>query len=223
MLIAGFRKTSFVDFPGKISAVVFTPGCNMRCWYCHNSHINAGEVTLVEESEVMDYLRRRRDMLDGVVISGGEPTLQKDLRGFIVQLRELGYPIKLDTNGTNPRILAGLMSDGLLDYVAMDIKAPLSRYKVMTCTDDDIAAIRQSINLLINGGVEYEFRTTFAPGLAPDDMEELTADIAGASRLFIQQYRRVSDGSPDPLPPSELERAAEIARRTIPDCRIRGL
>lgn len=223
MLIAGFQKTSFVDYPGKISAVVFTPGCNMRCWYCHNSHINAGEVELIEEGEIFAYLRRRSDMLDGLVISGGEPTLQKDLRGFIVQARELGYAIKLDTNGTNPRVLSGLMSDGLLDYVAMDIKAPLDRYGSITCTEDDMSAVRRSINLLINGGVDYEFRTTFAPGLLPEDMDALAADIAGAKRYFIQQYRKISADAPEPHAPSEVERAAHIARERLGNCTVRGL
>lgn len=223
MLIAGFQKTSFVDFPGKISAVVFTPGCNMRCWYCHNSHITAGEVELIELSEIMEYLHRRRDMLDGVVISGGEPTLQKGLRDFILMVRELGYAVKLDTNGTNPHVLAELMADGLLDYVAMDIKAPLDSYKAVTLTDDDIAAVRQSINLLINGCVEYEFRTTFAPGLEAEDMSFIVKEIAGAKRYYLQQYRKIFGDAPEPLPPSELERAAEIARSLLGHCQIRGL
>lgn len=223
MLIAGFQKTSFVDFPGKISTVVFTPGCNMRCWYCHNSHITVGEVELIEVSEVMEYLHRRRDMLDGVVISGGEPTLQKGLRDFILMVRELGYAVKLDTNGTNPHVLAELMADGLLDYVAMDIKAPLDSYKAVTLTDDDIAAVRQSINLLINGGVEYEFRTTFAPGLTTEDICSIVKDIAGARRYYLQQYRKISDDSLEPLAPSELEKAAESARTLLGHCQVRGL
>lgn len=223
MLIAGFQKTSFVDFPGKIAAVVFTPGCNMRCWYCHNRHILSGEITLIDEGEVMDYLRKRRGMIDAVVISGGEPTLQKELRDFIGQVRELGYLVKLDTNGTNPHTLAGLMSDGLLDYVAMDIKAPLSAYGTVTRTDDDMGAIRQSINLLINGSVEYEFRTTFAPGLTAEMIGELAGDIAGAKRYYLQQYRRVESGDAAPNTPEQLREAAEIARERLGFCEIRGL
>jgi len=223
MLIAGFQKTSFVDFPGRISAVVFTPGCNMRCWYCHNSHINAGEVELIEESEVMEHLHRRKDILDGVVISGGEPTLQRDLREFILRIRQLGCAVKLDTNDTNPGVLAGLLTDGLLDYVAMDIKAPLDSYKKMTCTDDDMSAIRRSINLLINSGVDYEFRTTLAPGLTPEDIEAIADDISGAKRYFLQQYRKISPDSPSPLPPSEVERAAQLARERLGTCEVRGL
>lgn len=223
MLIAGFQKTSFVDFPSRISAVVFTPGCNMRCWYCHNSHINAGETVLIEESEVMAHLEKRWDVLEGVVISGGEPTLQRDLREFILRVKELGYAVKLDTNGTNPAVLAQLMNEGLLDYVAMDIKAPLDRYREFTCTDDDMSAIRRSITLLINGGVDYEFRTTFAPGLVPEDMNDLCTDIRGAKRLFIQQYRPVLPEHPAPCAPSVTEAAADIARRHIEHCAVRGL
>ena len=223
MLIAGLRKTSFVDFPGKISAVVFTPGCNMRCWYCHNSHINAGEVEIIDEEYVMDYLRRRRDMLDGVVISGGEPTLQRGLREFILRVREPGYAVKLDTNGTNPALLAQLLGDRLVDYVAMDIKAPLHRYRDVTGTDDDLSAIRRSITLLMNSGTDYEFRTTLAPGLSPEDMTALTGCIAGAKRLYIQQYRPVLPGHPAPLPPSEVARAAAIASEGVEQCAVRGL
>ncbi len=223
MLIAGFQKNSFVDYPGKISAVVFTPGCNMRCWYCHNSHINAGEVTLIEQSEVMEHLRRRADVLDGVVISGGEPTLQRDLREFITGVRSLGLAVKLDTNGTDPRTLAGLISEGLIDYAAMDIKAPLHRYADITGTSDDMSAIRQSINLLINSGLDHEFRTTFAPGLTPEDIAAIAGDIAGAKRYFLQQYRRITPDGPQPLPPSELEKAAALARELLGHCEVRGI
>lgn len=223
MLIAGFQKSSFVDFPGKISAVVFTPGCNMRCWYCHNSHITAGEVEIIDEAEVMEHLHRRRDVLDGVVITGGEPTLQRDLREFILRVRSLGYAVKLDTNGTNPVLLAQLLGEGLIDYVAMDIKAPLARYRDITGTDDDMSAIRRSITLLMNSAADYEFRTTFAPCLTPEDVAALAADIAGAKRLFIQQYRPVRPGDPAPLPLSELERAAKAAAGFVARCDVRGL
>lgn len=223
MLIAGFQKTSFVDYPGKISAVVFTPGCNMRCWYCHNSHINAGEVTLIEQSEVMEHLRRRADVLDGVVISGGEPTLQRDLREFIADIRSLGLAVKLDTNGTDPRTLAGLISDGLIDYAAMDIKAPLDRYSAITGTHDDMSAIRQSINLLVNSGIDHEFRTTFAPGLTTGDIVSIAGDISGAKRYYLQQYRRITPDGPEPLPPSELQRAAKLARELLGHCEARGV
>ncbi len=222
MLIAGFQKTSFVDYPGKISSVVFTPGCNMRCWYCHNSHINAGEVELFDESDIMAYLEKRRDILEGVVVSGGEPTLHSDLRDFLLRIKALGYPVKLDTNGTNPLLLSELINEGLVNYVAMDIKAPLSRYRDITCTDDDLSAIRRSITLLINGSVDYEFRTTFAPCLQPEDMNELCADIRGAKRLFIQQYRPVRPDHPAPHPPSALEEAAVVALKQIGQCAVRG-
>lgn len=223
MLIAGLQKNSFVDYPKKLCAVVFTPGCNMNCWYCHNRHIISGEVDLVPEREVLDYLERRKELLDAVVITGGEPTQRPDLRKFIEKVRRFGYLVKLDTNGTNPMTVAQLLSDGLLDYVAMDIKAPLDKYETITDVKCDIGSIRQSINLLINCGVPYEFRTTFAPSLEPSDAALIAEDIAGAERYYIQQYRKVNDADPEPHPPSAVILAAKLARDKLGFCETRGL
>ena len=131
MLIAGFQKTSFVDYPGKIAAVVFTPYCTMRCTYCHNRHILGKEAQLLDEQAVLEYLEKRRDMLDAVVISGGEPTLQKNLPQFISLVKSMGFMIKLDTNGSNPKLLSQLIAEGMLDYIAMDIKAPFEKYSII--------------------------------------------------------------------------------------------
>ena len=151
MLIAGFNKTSFVDYPGVISSVVFTPYCNMNCWYCHNRHILADNgLNLVEQEDVLDYLEKRAGQVKGVVVTGGEPTLQPDLIFFISQVKELGLLVKLDTNGTNPHILKKLMDRKLIDYAAMDIKAPLNKYSETAGTSVDIEKIRESISLLMN-------------------------------------------------------------------------
>ena len=130
MNIAGFQKSSFVDFPGIISCVVFTPGCNMKCGYCHNKHILGGDAPKVDALMVMDYLNKRKGMLKGVVVSGGEPTLQPDLEAFVASVKALGYMVKLDTNGTNPEVVKSLCEKGYIDYVAMDIKANIEKYSL---------------------------------------------------------------------------------------------
>lgn len=211
MLIAGFQKTSFVDYPGKIAAVVFTPYCTMRCTYCHNRHILGKEAQLLDEQAILQYLEKRSDMLDAVVISGGEPTLQKNLPQFISLLKSMGFMIKLDTNGSNPKMLSQLIAEGMLDYIAMDIKAPFEKYSLITQTNDDMDSIRRSVALIMNSGVPYEFRTTFPPSLSPEDIAGLASQIKGAEKYCIQQYRKVDADDPEPHPPSEVKRAAQLA------------
>lgn len=193
MKIAGIQKNSMLDFPGKISAVVFTQGCNMNCGYCHNRRLigPSTQQECIELVEVMAFLEKRRGLLDGVVISGGEPTLQKDLIPFLENVRGLGYLIKLDTNGTNPELLRALILSRLLDYIAMDIKAPLCKYRQVCCSGVDTEKLQQSIDLLKEGWVDYEFRTTYTPELSDEDLVDITRTIRGASRYVLQQYREV--------------------------------
>ena len=155
MLIGGLQKTSLLDFPDKISAIVFTAGCNFRCGYCHNPElINS----IAPVTEVFEFLKNRVGKLEGVVITGGEPCLQKDLPEFIKQVKSLGFAVKLDTNGSYPEMLAKVLPD--LDYVAMDIKAPLEKYSAVANWNGDVENIRKSIDMIMNSGVDYEFRTT---------------------------------------------------------------
>ena len=170
MLIAGFQKLSMVDYPSEPCAVVFVPYCNMNCTYCHNAHILSGQVDLIPVNEVVSYLEKRRDLLRAVVVSGGEPTLQQGLEAFIATVRQLGYYVKLDTNGTRPDVLKRLLSVGYLDYVAMDLKASAEKYDAVTQTKNDISLIRRSVLLLMNSDIPYEFRTTFAPELSKNDL-----------------------------------------------------
>ena len=142
MKIAGFQKTSFVDYPKIVSCVVFTPGCNMRCSYCHNKHILSGNIPEVDELAVLDYLRKRVGVISGVVVSGGEPTLQNDLERFVTVVKNMGYKIKLDTNGTNPEVLKSLCEKGLVDYVAMDLKAPIEKYSEICCAEIDVSKVK---------------------------------------------------------------------------------
>lgn len=215
MLIAGFQKTSFVDYPEKIAAVVFTPYCTMRCTYCHNRHILGKEAQLLEEQAVLEYLEKRKDMLDAVVVSGGEPTLQKNLPQFISLLRNMGFLIKLDTNGSNPKMLSQLIAEGMLDYIAMDIKAPFKKYSLITQTQDDMDAIRRSAALIMNSGLPYEFRTTFPPSLSVEDIAEIAMQIKGAEKYCVQQYRKVDNDDPEPHPPSEVQSAAKLAEEIL--------
>ena len=149
MQIAGFQKNSFVDYPGQIAAVVFCGGCNYNCWYCHNRHILRDYPT-IDEKEVFDYLERRKGAVDAVVFSGGEATLQADLADYMKRVKDMGYLVKLDTNGANPAALKKLLNQNLIDYVAMDIKAPFDKYKEVTGVKADIAAVKESITILLN-------------------------------------------------------------------------
>lgn len=184
MIIGGLQKTSLLDFPEKIAAIVFTMGCNFRCGYCHNPELINGEAKI---EEVFEFLKTRQGKLDGVVITGGEPCLQKDLPEFIKQVKELGFAVKLDTNGSFPEMLEKVLPD--LDYVAMDIKAPLEKYSQIVNVDVDTSKILKSIEVLKNGGVDYEFRTTVVKSqLSFEDFEKIGQLIQGAPRYYLQRF-----------------------------------
>lgn len=184
MIIGGLQKTSLLDFPEKIAAIVFTMGCNFRCGYCHNPELINGEAKI---EEVFEFLKTRQGKLDGVVITGGEPCLQKDLPEFIKQVKELGFAVKLDTNGSFPEMLEKVLPD--LDYVAMDIKAPLEKYSQIVNVDVDTLKILKSIEVLKNGGVDYEFRTTVLKSqLSFEDFEKIGQLIQGAPRYYLQRF-----------------------------------
>lgn len=184
MIIGGLQKTSLLDFPEKIAAIVFTVGCNFRCGYCHNPELINGEAKI---EEVFEFLKTRQGKLDGVVITGGEPCLQKDLPEFIKQVKELGFAVKLDTNGSFPEMLEKVLPD--LDYVAMDIKAPLEKYSQIVNVDVDTSKILKSIEVLKNGGVDYEFRTTVVKSqLSYEDFEKIGQLIQGAPRYYLQRF-----------------------------------
>ncbi len=202
MIVAGLEKCSFVDFPGRLSAVFFVPGCNWNCFFCHNQMLLRCDALYprVNMEDAFDLLRSRRNLLDGVVVTGGEPTLQPGLREFIVQVRALGYAVKLDTNGSRPRVLAGLLADGLLDYVAMDLKAPMAKYESICGVPVDHTDINESIDLIMAAGVDYEFRTTVVPQLTHDDVLAIARRIRGARRYVLQQYRNPAMFSSQEMP-----------------------
>ena len=191
MLIGGIQKTSLLDYPGKISAIIFTQGCNFRCPYCHNPELlKTGEnASLVSVSSVLDFLKTRIGKLDGVVITGGDPCLHKDLPEFIKAVKQLGFLVKLDTNGSFPGMLENLINENLIDYIAMDIKAPFEKYSSIAGCDIDIEKIKRSVHLVLESGIDYEFRTTVVKSmLAYDDFEKIGNEIHGAKRYYLQKF-----------------------------------
>lgn len=191
LLIGGLKKTSLLDYPDKISAIVFTQGCNFRCGYCHNPNLlKANQQEDIYSIDVFfDFLKKRVGKLDGVVITGGEPTLQKDLVSFIEHIKSLGFLVKLDTNGSNPQVLEELLQKKLIDYVAMDIKAPLDKYSEIVCTNIDVDKIKKSRDLLFNSSIGFEFRTTVMKSqLSYEDFEKIGELIKGAPKYFLQKF-----------------------------------
>ena len=191
MQINGFQKLTLLDFPGKVACIVFTPGCNFRCPFCHNAslvtHIDGERI---EEEEILSYLKKRQGLLDGVVVTGGEPTLQGDLADFLGKVKTLGYAVKLDTNGTSPEKLKTLVEKGLVDYVAMDIKNTAANYPVTAgCGSAVLGKVEESIDFLLADTVDYEFRTTVTAELhTPQDIGDIAKRIKGAKRYFLQNF-----------------------------------
>lgn len=185
MQIAGVNCNSFIDYPSKIAYVVFCGGCNFDCWYCHNRPI-LRKFKILDEQEVLSDIKSRGNFIDGVVISGGEPTLQFDLVEFIKKLSPL--PVKLDTNGSKPDVIETLLKNNLLDYIAMDIKAPFSKYATIACCEIDINAIKRSVEIIRSSGLNYEFRTTFSPDLTKEDILEISKHISGAKLYTLGKF-----------------------------------
>lgn len=222
MLIAGLVKNSFVDYPGCIAAVVFVPGCNMDCWYCHNKHLWKSEDE-TEPGSIYEFLETHREFLDGVVISGGEPTMQQGLGEFVDTVKGMGYRVKLDTNGTNPDIVEKLLAR--VDYVAMDVKAPPGGIKRVVTFDMNEAPVWKTADMLLSGTTDYEFRTTFMPLLEIEDIEKIAQRIAGAKRYALQQYRKAKTVklAPEPHRKETLKEAAKAAQKYINEVVIRGI
>lgn len=191
MDIAGLTKNSFVDFPGEIAAVIFTRGCNYDCFFCHNRLLIGHDSSLIDNDEVFAFLKKRVNLLDGVVITGGEPTLQRELKDFIIKVKDLGYKIKLDTNGSCPNVILDLIKNDLdlIDYIAMDYKAPFDRYMDICGVDIDVKKVKESLEIIKQSSVNYELRTTFIPQLDLDDIEVMLSEVNPIDCFAIQQYR----------------------------------
>lgn len=192
MLIDGFQKLTLLDFPNIVSCIVFTKGCNYRCPFCYNSPLvlDKSKTSNYTEDEIFDYLNKRKGLIDGVVISGGEATLQRNIKEFISKIKKMGFKVKLDTNGTNPNVIKNLLEDNLLDYVAMDIKNSFDKYEITvglskTCLD----SVKESIKILKESNIDYEFRTTIVKEFHTiSDIKKILKYIDG-SKYFIQNYQ----------------------------------
>lgn len=183
-------KSSLVDYPGKVACVLFTPGCNYDCFYCHNRILIDGSHDIIDPDYVKGFLEKRAGMLDGVVISGGEPTLQADLISFIRTVKGLGYLVKLDTNGSNPRVVRKLLFEGLCDYYAVDYKATAARYEEICGKGADAAAVLETIRTLLDYQADFEVRTTVIPQLSADDMLCMAAELPQVPRYVLNRYRK---------------------------------
>ncbi len=233
MKVAGFIKTSLLDWDGFIVSTVYLPGCNFRCPFCHNPQLVVGVVDDEEQidwSQVEGYLRENRDFLDGVVVSGGEPTLHHDLHSMLKSIKALGLKVKLDSNGTRPEVLDDLIGAGLVDFVAMDIKAPLDRrYDQLCGVEGQAEKVKTSVKLVIDSGVDHEFRTTVVPIMVKeDDIEDIARSLRGARRYTLQQFRPKVTldpnlGALEPYPVSVLRRMSETAREHVANVRVRGV
>lgn len=195
MRIGGYQKLTLIDYPGKIATTVFTVGCSFRCHFCHNPELVLRAQFPAPnkmEEEFLAHLEKRRGKLEGVCITGGEPTIQPDIIDFIRKIKEMGYVVKLDSNGTRPDVLRRIIKEGLVDYIAMDIKHAPKKYKLATGLTTDIARIKMSVKLIMNSGLPYEFRTTVVPGIHEDeDFDKIAKWIAGAQNYNLQEYREM--------------------------------
>lgn len=230
MLINGFQKLTILDYPGKVACIVFAPGCNFRCPFCHNASLvtHIDKETFLQVDEVLDYLKKRQGLLDGVVITGGEPLLQDGIEDFIAEIKALGYSVKLDTNGSFPEKLISVVEKSLVDYVAMDIKNSKEKYAETIGVDDfDITPIEKSVEFLLQNKVDFEFRTTIVDGFHTlDDIQDIVVWIKGTHKYFLQNF--VDSGDlikPDLKPVSALllKEMQKKASEIIPNVEIRGI
>ena len=230
MLILGLQKTTLLDYPGKIASTIFTGGCNFRCPFCHNRDLvlTPADALAYSSDEIFDHLHKKAKILDGVCITGGEPTLHKDLPDFIKQIKDLGLLVKLDSNGTNPKMLDNLIEEGLIDYVAMDIKHSKIKYNSIACMENfDLKPIEESVEILKAGIIDYEFRTTIIKECHDyNDMEEIGQWLSGAKAYYLQSYKeseQVINPIFSPHSIDTLKDFVEILRPNIPNTFIRGV
>ena len=230
MLIKGLQKLTLLDFPDRMACTVFTFGCNFRCPFCHNaSLVLAARATedVMPEEEFFSFLSRRKGILEGVCVTGGEPTLQPDLPAFLRRIKDMGYAVKLDTNGYRPAVLKSLVEDGLVDYVAMDVKNSLPLYgETVGLSHFDTAPIEESLDYLMGGHIPFEFRTTLVRGLhTVDSIRDMAKRVAGPERFFLQTFEDSGDliaSCAGAFSPAETAEMLEALRLYVPNAQIRG-
>jgi len=227
--IKGIQKLSLIDYPGKLCATVFVGSCNFRCPYCYNVSLVLEPESLrtIPEKEVLDFLSERRGFLDGICVGGGEPTIHGELPAFLSKVKGLNFLVKVDTNGSRPEMLRRLMDEGLVDYIAMDVKASLRKYRETVRAEVNADNIRESIESIKVSGVDHEFRITAVPGLTDEeDLMEIAQMLGSSKRFVIQQFRpeRTLDEAFKGIAPYPLERLDEFRRRMAPffkECKVR--
>lgn len=231
MRIAGLQKLTLLDYPGTVACTVFTAGCNLRCPFCHNAPLVLPERNVPEQTvgEFMTFLKKRQGVLEGVAITGGEPLLHADISEFLRDIRKLGYKIKLDTNGTNPKLLRQIVEEGLVDRVAMDIKTCPEKYAEATGVPGlDIGKIAESKDFLMSGAVDHEFRTTAVKGIhSLQDIADAAKWIAGAEEYYLQQFKNSGDiidiNGLSAFDENEMRALADAAARFVPSVKLRGI
>lgn len=226
MIIAGLQKTTLLDYPGKVACTIFLAGCNFRCPFCQNWEIVTGKGEDVPEHTLFDFLKKRKGVLDGVCVTGGEPLINADIKDFISRIKELGYFVKLDTNGAYPEKLASLAEKKLIDTVAMDVKNCPSKYAATAGCDVDLSAIDESVKYLLSDKIDYELRTTVVDELHDDkSMLELGQWIKGAKRYYLQNFKdsdAVRYKNLSPCSEEKLNSFLDILRPFVPSVKIRG-
>ena len=244
MLIGGLQKLTLIDYPGKLAGTVFLIGCDFRCPWCYNPELVLPEKIKkhkkISEKYFFEFLKQRKGLLEGVVVCGGEPTINKDLPDFIKKIKKLGYAVKLDTNGSSPEMLKKLISEKLIDYVAMDIKAPIgaksqitnsksqtnsklqiSKYKKATGIKVDIKKIKKSVEIIKNSGIDYEFRTTMVPGVhTKEDILQIAKELSPAKKYYLQNFRPEKTIDPKfkkirPFSQKQLERLQKEGKKYL--------
>ena len=231
MKIGGFQKISLIDYPEHLSSIIWTPACNFRCPFCYNKDLVSGDVDLFPEDEVFKILKERQGKIEAVVITGGEPTLQKDLKDFIKKIKALNYLVKLDTNGNNPEIVRDLLEEKLVDYIAMDIKAPKNKYSeiVRHSVSNIIEEIEKTISIIKNFAPDYEFRTTVVTGLlSKDDILSIAQWLNGSKRYILQQFTVPGElmdknlAKSKPYPKEFFNDLKSVVKDYFTFCEIRG-
>ncbi len=228
MNISGFQKLTLLDFPGHTACTLFTPGCNMRCPFCHNTPLVTGTAEEhYDEEEIFSYLKKRQGLLDGVAVTGGEPLLQKDIIPFIKRIKELGFAVKLDTNGSEPEKLRELIDGKLVDFIAMDIKNSKEKYSLTSGCEVDYSKILKSIELIKSSLIPHEFRTTVVRELHErEDIEKIARLLGRNEKYYLQQFKDSGDILCDGLsahPASFLKELSEIAQEYTLLCETRGI
>lgn len=228
MNVQGYQKLTLLDFPGRTACTVFTGGCNLRCPFCHNAGLVRTPLAGPNlTDEVLEYLQKRRGILDGVCVTGGEPLLQPDLEDFLRRVKDMGYAVKLDTNGTLPQRLAAILATKLVDYVAMDIKSSPDGYAAATGADADVSAVSDSLSILRASGIPYELRTTAVRGIHTEaDFAAIGQWLGEVPAYFIQRFvdsgQLLGEGF-DAFSPEEMEHLLATVREHIPSAQLRGM